>query len=123
MVFASTKYIGSKVLWSALKNVSDSETIRKSLDSLMFFKADELVLESVMKLSYTVGTKLHIIHQILKQLESSSPSHSDSTKSNIQYCFVEISFFIPWLAKLRKRCAEAKRKEVRLENRPLLLFT
>jgi hypothetical protein len=98
-----------------LKDASDNETIRKSLESLVCFEADELVKESVLNLSRTVGTKLHMIQQILKQLESGSLSHSDSMRSNIQFCFVEISFFIPWLAKLRKRSAEVKRIAVRLE--------
>ena len=115
IIFAGTNYIGSELLWSALKDVSDNESIRKTLELLMCCETDSEAVQSFLELFRTVGTKLHIIQQISKQLEDGSLSQFDSTKRNIQYCFVEFSFFITWLVKLRKGSGEARWIKVSLQ--------
>lgn len=115
VIFAGTKYIGSEILWSALMDTSESDLIRKSLESIVCCVAHKEVRQLFLKLSYSVGTKLHIIQQILEQLENFSLSQHDSAKANIQYCFNEISFFIPWITRLRKGCSAIKRIKVGLE--------
>ena len=114
IIFEGTQYIGSELLWSVLKYASDREAIRKSLESQLSSKADNEVRQSFLKLSCTVGTKLHIIKHILEQLENSSLAQSDSTgiKENIRHCFNEISFSMAWLDELREGCAAARNIKV-----------